>query len=61
MKFGLDNYTMLIECEPYKMELSENLEVDEYSILSILVMMMDLHSIHLSDLNLKLLHQVKNV
>jgi len=35
MKFGLDNYTMLIECEPYKMELSENLEVDEYSILSV--------------------------
>ena len=61
MKFGLDNYTMLIECEPYKMELSENLEVDEYSILSIPVMILDLHSIRLSDLNLKLLHQVKNV
>ena len=61
MKFGLDNYTMLIECEPYKMELSENLEVDEYSILSILVMILDLHSIRLSDLNLKLLHQTKNV
>ena len=35
MKFGLDNYSMLIECEPFKIKPSENLEVDEYSILAV--------------------------
>lgn len=33
--YGLKNFTILISCQPFPMELDENLSIDEYSILSI--------------------------
>ena len=35
MPFSCDNYTILIECEPQHMDLRKELDMDEYSILSI--------------------------
>ena len=35
MKFGLDNYTMLLECEPYEIDCRGDLEIDEYSIVAV--------------------------
>jgi hypothetical protein len=35
MKFGLDNYTILLSFEPYPIDCRDEIEIDEYSILSI--------------------------
>ena len=35
MPFSCDNYTILIECEPQHIDLRKELDMDEYSILSI--------------------------
>ena len=61
MKFGCDNYTILLECEPQHIDLRKELDMDEYSILSIPGYDTDLHLIHLKDLSLKHLLPQGNV
>ena len=61
MPYGLDNYTMLCTFEPDEIECDSDREIDEYSIVSMLVGILDFHTIHLRDTSLKRLHQTKEI